>query len=105
MLGLGEGFLGDIGQDHRIEGLELGQVDRQRVAADAPRAVDRRGDQDLDLDVLVVQGLDQLGVLSPGTFDQEDLGLALRWVKPSALLLIARRSPLPFSGLNSALNV
>ena len=27
------------------------------------------------------------------------------WVKPSAILLIARRSPLPFSGMNSAENV
>ena len=76
MLALGERLLGDVAQDHRVVGLKLGQVGRQRVAADAARAVDPGGGQDPDLDLLLAQGLDQLGVLASRPLDQEDLGLA-----------------------------
>ena len=64
VLRLGERVLGDVGQDHRVVGLELRQVGRQRVAADAPGAVDLGGDQRLDLDLLLAERLDQLGVLA-----------------------------------------
>ena len=76
VLALGERLLGDVAQDHRVVRLKLGQIGRQRVAADAARAVDPGGGQHLDLDLLLAQGLDQLGVLAARPLDQEHLGLA-----------------------------
>ena len=106
VLRLGERVLGDVAQDHRVVRLELRQVGRQRVAADDPRAVDPRGDQRRDLDLLLPQGLDQLGVLARASPRSAGPGPSPRaWVNPSATLLIARRSPLSWSGMNSAVNV
>ena len=42
----------------------------------AARAVDPWSEQRLDLDLLLAQGLDQLGVLALRSLDQENLGLA-----------------------------
>ena len=38
VLALGERLLGDVAQDHAVIGLKLGQVGRQRIAADARRS-------------------------------------------------------------------
>ncbi len=82
VLRLGEGVLGDVGQDHRVVRLKLRQVGRKRVAADGARAVDLRRDQGRDLELLLPEGPDQLGVLAGRPLDQEDLRRAAHVGEP-----------------------
>ena len=95
MLTFGERFLGYVAENHRVVGLELGQIGGKRIAADATRAVNHRGDLDSDLDFLLAcrrPSLHQLGVLSACSFDQEYLGLP-PWrvrVNASAFVVVDR---------------
>ena len=73
LLRLGERVLGDVAEDHGVERLELAEVVGERVAPLVAAAADAGGDQDLDLQLLLAEGPDQLGVLAPGPLDQEDL--------------------------------
>ena len=82
VLAFGEGFLGNIGEDHAVIRLELGQVGGKRVAADAARAVDLGRGQYLDLDLFFAKRLDERGMLTARSLDQEHLGLAAGVRKP-----------------------
>ena len=94
--------LGTLARITAVIRLKLRQVGGQRVAADAARAVDLGGGQDLDLDFLLAQGLTSSACSPRVPSIKSTWALPRAWVNPSAMLLIARLSPLPLSGMNSA---
>ncbi len=98
VLGLGERLLGDVGQDHRVIGLELRQVGRQRVAAD-PVEPSIRGATSTLTSIFFSRRALTSSACSPGVPSiRRTWALPRAWVNPSARLLIARLVALPFAG-------